>query len=163
MRHGAKNVSPALLPPTFTFFDCNLAKFTFKRQPRSCHAEAPAGPASTLQRSTRALNAVWYMLSVRSEFEADPDKYTSRTETHAANVHIPPLSGLPQMRELLNNRHNYPESASPDTLTSHSRAAHAATASRHSRAAHSAWASRNAAATHSPSRESFFASAAAQP
>ena len=95
MRHGAKNVSPALLPPTFTFFECNLAKFTFKRQPRSCPAEAPARPASTLQRSTRALDAEWYMLSVRSESEADPDKYTSRTETHAAN-HIPPLSGLPR-------------------------------------------------------------------
>ena len=36
-------------------------------------------------------------------------------------------------------------------------------AGRHSRAAHSAWASRNLAAMHSPSRASFFASAAAQP
>ena len=81
MRHGAKNVSPALLPPTFTFFDCNLAKFTFKRQPRSCPAEAPAGPASTLQRSTRALDAVWYMLSVRSEFEADTGNCASSSRT----------------------------------------------------------------------------------
>ena len=52
VRHGAKNVSPALLPPTFTFFECNLAKFTFKRQPRSCPAEAPATLATTPRRAT---------------------------------------------------------------------------------------------------------------
>ena len=126
----------ALLPPHITFFD---GKFGFNKKNGAALISSRRGPGDFGHYSS-ALdwlpNAAWYMLSVRSELK-HPDKYTSRTETHAAKVHIPPLTDLPQMRELLDNRHNYPESASPGTLTSHSRAAHAATASRHSRAAHS--------------------------
>ena len=54
------------------------------------------------------------------------DLDTGQADINLTKPH-PTAQRPPQMRELLNNRHNYPESASPDTLTSHSRAAHAAT------------------------------------
>ena len=132
----------AATPPTL-FSSCNLAKFTFKRQPRSCPAEAPATLATTPRRSTGCQTPYGACCDANVN-KAGYSEWWCDVTTHQIQL-------------------RHPHHPSPDTLTSHSRAAHAATASRHSRAAHSAWASRNLAAMHSPSRASCFASAAAQP
>ena len=49
VRHGAKNVSPALLP-LHHFFRLQLGKFTFKRQPRSCLPRPRRGRHSSTPR-----------------------------------------------------------------------------------------------------------------
>jgi hypothetical protein len=68
VRHGAKNVSPALLPP-FTFFTLQLGK-VYLQMPAAILPRRGPGEAGHYSPTLEWLpNAIWYMLPVISELE----------------------------------------------------------------------------------------------